>query len=280
MVIAVLAMSACGADSPEAPTQTLFGGDRPVWIEVPTDYDHATAVPLVFVLHGYGTNAFTQVRYTGLGALVEDMGAILVAPDGTLDEVGKQFWNATDECCDFYGTGVDDVSYLGGLIDDVSAVWNIDPNRIYFFGHSNGGYMSYRMACERADIAAIASLAGGTFIDADDCAPTDTVSILHIHGTLDGDVEYEGSATQPGAVGSGERWATYNGCAATRASGDQRLDIDYDVAGDETSLEWFESCPEGVGVELWTIEDGGHVPVLADDFPDLVWAWWQMHPQP
>ena len=118
--------------------------------------------------------------------LAEARGFLYCYPDGTIDRWGNRFWNATDACCDFGNTGVDDAGYLRALIEEIARRFAVDRKRIYLVGHSNGGFMAYRMACQSADlIAGIASLAGTTFLDPSRCAPSEPVNILHIHGTAD-----------------------------------------------------------------------------------------------
>ena len=105
-------------------------------------------------------------------------------PDGATDHWGYQFWNATDACCDFGSTGVDDAGYLRGLLEAIGSQFAVDRKRIYLIGHSNGGFMCYRMACQSADIiAGIAAFAGATFLDPSRCQPSEPVNILHMHGT-------------------------------------------------------------------------------------------------
>lgn len=129
--------AACGASDAETPNQIRFGGDRPVYLEVPTTYDHGEATPLLVVLHGFGANGLLQLRYSELDKLVEEEGVLLAAPEGTVDPDNKQFWNATDWCCDNYDSGVNDVAYIKGLLDEITSVWNVDPKRVYLFGHSS-----------------------------------------------------------------------------------------------------------------------------------------------
>jgi polyhydroxybutyrate depolymerase len=284
----VALLAGCGSADPaapdagpvELPDQYRFGGDRPVYLEVPSTYDHAVPTPLVFLLHGYSANAFVQTRVLGFEGFAEAHGVLFVAPDGMPDDLGLQAWNATDACCGVGARDVDDVAYLGGLLDDIAAEWNVDRDRVYFAGHSNGGFMSYRMACERAaDIAAIVSLAGASFDDPADCAPDAAVSVLQIHGDRDLTILYEGGAiTYPSALGSVERWAGYAGCATELTAGIRR-NLESNLDGNETRVDTMGACPDATGLELWTIEGGGHLPVVTEDFGDQVWAWMQAHPK-
>src|SRR5688500_1315558 len=134
--IAALAtlLLACGDDGgsggPHRPT--MFGGERPADLKAPSDLDDSQRYPLVMVLHGYGASGFVQQAYFGAGALTASGDAFVIAPDGTVDSGNKQFWNADPACCDFGGTGVDDVAYLGSMLDEILATdWPIDPNRVF-----------------------------------------------------------------------------------------------------------------------------------------------------
>ncbi len=276
--VVAVALVACGGGDPQTPDQYEFGGNRSVFLEVPTTYDHSQPTPLLIVLHGFGANAFLQLRYTGLDKLIEEQGVLLAAPEGTEGQDGKQFWNATDWCCDNFGTGVDDVAYITGLIDEISGVWNVDPKRVFLFGHSNGGFMSYRMACDRADrVAAIVSLAGGTWLDDSKCQPSEPVSVLQIHGDADETVLYEGGAGYPSAQRSTELWAAHDGCSTSRTAGTSKLDLVDTLAGEDTTVDVYEGCDAGKDVQLWTIEGGSHIPVVTDDFRAQLWAWLMAH---
>jgi polyhydroxybutyrate depolymerase len=279
-VLVVAALVGCGDESVEAPTQWEFGGDRPVALHVPAGYDHREPTPLLVLLHGLGATGFVQTAYTGLGQLVDEEGILFAAPDGTVDPQGRQFWNATDACCDYYASGVDDVAYIGGLIEEISSVWNVDPARVYLVGHSNGGFMSYRVACDRADlVAGVVSLAGATWRDqAEACAPSRPVSVLQIHGDADDVILYAGAQSYPSAEGTVERWAATNGCAGELSLAPERLELDNAVAGQDTRIERYGPCDQDATVELWTIEGGSHVPRLNANFRAAVWAWLDARP--
>ena len=148
-------------------------GRGPVTVHVPPSYDPDVPMPLVMLLHGlnpWGGQGLED--YWQFTPLADQFGFLYLYPDGTVDSGGNRFWNATDACCDFDGTGVDDSGYLRDLMDEIELQLNVDPRRVYVGGHSNGGFMSYRMACDHAEtIAAIMSLAGATFYDPANCTP-------------------------------------------------------------------------------------------------------------
>ena len=181
------------------------------------------------------------------------------------------------------GSDVDDSAYVLSIIQAVQSKFNIDPKKIYLVGHSNGGFMSYRAAHDHSGtIAAIASLAGaGLTIDAS--APPNPVHVLQIHGTSDSVIAYEGGDIQgntyPGAVATVKRWAGFNGCAVEGVDMG-RIDLEKEIAGEETTVtRYTKGCNSGGSSELWTIEDGSHVPVISETFSQHIVEWLLAHPK-
>ncbi len=280
--VALLFLTACGSESPPERPLT-FGGDRPVDLHVPTGFTEGKQYPLVVVLHGFSINGFVQQAYLGLKALPDTGEAFMIWPDGLYNSENKPYWNADPACCDFDHANPDDVGYLGGLIDEISTTWPVDPNAVFVVGHANGGYMAYRMACERSDaIAAVVVIAGAAGMDATTCQPTQPVSVVHMHGTDDPEFNYDGNGPfqmapgSPGAVESATRWAAYNGCNTTRTAIEPALDLDSVVDGPETHREAFDCAPTArgpLGVELWTMNGTTHLPGMTTTFVPALWPW-------
>ena len=262
-------------------------GGRSVNVYVPPSYDPAEAAPVLVLLHGYGSSGSAHENYMRFKPLSDAEGFLYLYPDGTPDCTNppRRFWNATNACCNFCFSSVDDVGFLSALLDEVESQFSVDPDRIYFVGHSNGGFMSYRMACEAADrIAAIVSLAGAALHSSQACNPSDPVHVLQIHGTNDDTLLYEGGSIifwpYPGAVESVETWAGYNGCAIDPESPAETLDLDASIPGAETLITRYESeCEEGGSAELWTIPGGGHNPSLSADFSREIVDYLLAHPK-
>lgn len=273
-LVVMIALTACGSNDSDGPRKTIFGDDRPAELKTPPTLTEGKQYPLLVVLHGYGANGFVQTAYFGVSGLPAADRAFLIAPEGTMDDTGKQFWNADPLCCDFGGKNPDDVGYIGGLIDDIVAEWPVDKNQVFLLGHSNGAYMAYRMACERADaIAAIVGLAGYAASVPSTCNPAREVSVAHLHGTADDIVPYTGVV---GAEGSVMQWAAHNGCGTTRTA-TVDLDLDSTVQGAETHVEVTDGCPRTGAVELWTMEGSSHVPVMNPSFATTVMDWLVAH---
>jgi polyhydroxybutyrate depolymerase len=256
--------------------ETIGPADRPAQVVAPAAWTPAKPWPMVLVLHGYGATGPLQAAYLGVQARVDQLGFVAVIPDGTLDNTGKQFWNANGTCCDFTGQGVDDLAYLTGLIDEAIAKLQVDPQRVYVLGHSNGGFMGIALACHRADkVVAVASLAGAASVQPEDCKPSQPVSVLQIHGSLDAVILYGGGQIfgkpYAGAEDTVGLWRQRNDCPALATD---LGDADYEgfVLGKETVRKQWAPCKAGTTVGLWTIQGGSHIPGLTETFKNDVLA--------
>lgn len=243
---------------------TLGTAERPARIVAPDSPSNSS--PLIVLLHGYTSSAAAEDLYLGLSRQARTRGVYVLLPNGTVDSSGNPFWNATPACCNFNGSTVDDVAYLRDLVHEAEANFPIDPARVYFVGHSNGGFMSYRMACEMAnEVAAIGVLAGSDFATDSDCVPSRAVSVIHFHGTADDSILYDGGgpSAYPGAEDVTARWAARASCTGTLAAIGAPIDVIPALAGAETDVLHYDGCPAGIDIQLDRMNGAGHVPVFS-----------------
>ena len=192
-------------------------------------------------------------------------------PDGTASQ-RPAVPDATDACCNFYGSKVDDSGYISSIITELQKRFQVDPKRVYLIGHSNGGFMAYRFACDNADqITAIVSLAGAMWNDSTRCAPKRPVSVLEVHGTADERIAFNGDAIVghafPSVGTTLKDWRTFDGCADTASAAAAPMDVVSNLDGAETSVTTYATgCRANTKVELWTIKDGPHIPRFTPAF--------------
>ncbi|NKB32460.1 MAG: hypothetical protein GKR91_05120 [Pseudomonadales bacterium] len=271
--------------STQIAAQSIDFGRGELPITVPENYAEDTPAPLIVLLHGYTSSGQGQDMYLGFSRVADRYGFLFVAPDGTreISDSQNRFWNASDACCNFFNSEIDDSEYLIGIINRMKEEYNVDPNRVYLVGHSNGGFMSYDMAYKHSDsIAAIASLAGASHLEERD-APANPVHVLQIHGTDDTTIEYAGGDLQgnnyPSAMETVTQWADYNNCT-TEGSERELRDLESNLPGHESSVMLFEvGCATGGSSELWTIQNGSHVPRVSDSFSSQIVEWLYAHPK-
>ena len=253
-------------------TSIIIGADRPAELFLPATDGSGESTGILINLHGYSGDSNSQTNYTFLKESTLAAGLAYLAPDGLKDGSGNRYWNATNACCDFAQSGVNDVEYIDGLIDEISSSYKLDRSRIYLFGHSNGHFMSYQYLCtSNNQIAAIAGLAGSMDSDPEKCLGK-SANVLHIHGNADATISYEGGSifaqSYPSVNEVVQRWSKNNQCTA---DSDKKLDLIASMLGPETTTSLF-SCTKG-SLELWTINGGIHVPVLDRGFADQVLQW-------
>ena len=231
------------------------GLDREYILYIPDSYDPTTPAPLVLSFHGFTSNAQLNFSFTRFSAIADAEGFILIHPQGELFN-GITHWNVGGFTI---GSTVDDVGFVAALLDDVSNSYSIDQERIYSTGMSNGGYMSFLLACQLSDkIAAIASVTGSmtpqTF---NNCDPQHPTPVLQIHGTADDVVPYNGGPVWTLPIDEVlEYWVNYN----NSTSAPTISNVADTNTSDGSTVEYIlygegENC---VTTEHFKIFNGGH----------------------
>jgi len=216
---------------------------------------------VLFNLHGYGSNALEQMNYTNFNNLAntEENNFILIHPQGaplnTVLTSSSSHWNSGGWTI---GSTVDDVDFIDTIIKLVSQKYNLNQDRIYSTGMSNGGFMSYHLACNLSSkIAAVASVTGSMSKETyEDCNPAHPTSILQVHGTIDATVPFDGNS----ALGMRsindvmDYWKLYNACDVDPTS----IITDYFDIEIAVQHDTYSNCLNDVNVELYKIEGMGH----------------------
>jgi polyhydroxybutyrate depolymerase len=245
------------------------GVTRDYRLFVPPAYRPEKAFPLVLGFHGHGGSAGQFESYSGFSTLASQAGFIAVYPQGAGQIPSWDTW-----------AGSQDVQFIRDLIATVEAQCAVDRNQIYAVGHSRGGGMANRLACDLSDrIAAVGSVSG-TYLYGEDCSPGRPVAIVAFHGSDDPDVPYNGignAGAMPGAYFSigtpipqwAAAWADRNECDARPAAIFQK--------GTVTGQGW-KNCRGGSDVILYTINGGEHEWPGAVDAAGMIWTFFSNHP--
>ena len=216
---------------------------------VPASYTGNEAVPLLFNFHGYTSNASQQMFYGDFRPIADTAGFIIVHPEGTEDNTGITHFNVG-----WGSSSVDDVDFTRAMIDSLTSTYNIDETRVYSTGMSNGGFMSFKLACELSDyIAAVGSVTGSMTLGAPSmCNSTHPIPVIQIHGTVD----YNGSIFSESIQDVMDFWTNFNNCDAVPMV-ENVPDID---ANDGSTVERFtygngDNCSE---VIHYKVTNGSH----------------------
>lgn len=224
---------------------------------IPKSYTGTTPVPLLFNFHGYTSNAAQQEFYGSFKAIADTANFLVLLPEG-LPLIGT---NTGFNNFSLPGVKPDDVLFTSDLIDSISAKYAIDRNRIYSTGMSNGGFMSYDLACFLSDkIAAIASVAGSMIpLHLSTCQAKHPTPVMQIHGTTDPVIPYDGVG--PLVTSSHidtllNHWINFNGCNPVPT----KINIPNSNTADNcTAARYiYEGGKNGSTVEFFKIIGGGH----------------------
>ncbi len=258
------------------------GRSRITHVHLPPGYDPTKPSPVVLDFHGLSMNAAAEDALAKMNAKADKAGFISVHGEG----IGaQQSWNAGVCCGEAASSNVDDVALTGLILDELESKLCVDAHRIFSTGMSNGGALSYRLACELTGrIAAIAPVAHVLTIPAASCKPTRPISVLAFNGTADSLVPYGGNgAGYPGVVETVSGWAARNGCQAAPRQTSKN--------GNVTCVT-YDGCKAGTEVSHCTVEGGGHqwpggvpVPFLGNstndiNATDVMWDFFVRHPLP
>jgi polyhydroxybutyrate depolymerase len=232
--------------------QTLLhdGVYREYVIYIPNSYNNSTSVPLMLNFHGFGGSASDYMIEADMRLLAESDTFILVYPQGSCLD-GSSHWNACPSGVD-NKSDVDDFGFVESLINNISSEYNIDMDRVYAAGYSNGGMMAYGLANYKSElIAAVASVSCVML----DCIshPNHPMPIIHLHGTLDDVLPYSGNSYYSSVESTLNHWIDFNNTNTTPT-------VNSDNSGGITIEHYiYDQGDSSVSVEHYKYIGGNHV---------------------
>jgi len=230
------------------------GRRRSYLLYVPESYHPDRPTPLVISIHGFVQWPAHQRGLSGWNRLADEHGFLVVYPRGSGFPL---HWNAGPISKD-KGKSQGEVDFFVDLLDHLSHRYNIDPQRIYANGMSNGAGMTHLLACELPDrIVAFGGVAGAYLYPEHLCQPAYPIPWIVFHGQDDPVVPFQGGSSSvhqgrirfPSIEAWVKMWAEHNGC-------ESHPQIEQ-ITPEITRL-MYSRCEDDVEVVLYAIEGGGH----------------------
>jgi len=246
LLLAILAAISLRAQVPGS--FSYEGLNRTYTVYLPASYSQGDHLPLLLALHGLTQTGNNMMQFTDFNTYADQYNFIVVYPDGI-----NNSWNVGFSG----GSTANDVGFLSALIDTLHLDYGIDLNRVYSTGFSNGGFMSYRLACElTARIAAIAPVAGTmTDVALGSCQPSRNIPVMHIHGTNDFVVFYNGGFGNASVDQVLTWWRNFSNCPANAVIVDLP---DLVAEGSTVQTYTWAPCDDSVEVMHYKVINGGH----------------------
>lgn len=238
------------------------GGEaRSYIVHVPDDARPGKPLPVVVMLHGAGGDGERARLASGFDNYADANGFIVVYPNGTkAGTVSGEFsWNAGACCGVPQRTGVDDVSFIAAVLDEVAAQHPVDPSRVYLTGFSNGGMLTYRLSCELGERFAGIAIVGGA-LNLSVCDAPSPMSVLIVHGTADHTVPYDGGESNERTAARFGQWENVSvaDSAAFWRDRDECNDKPVTTIEGLISTDVYEDCVDDRTLEVVSITDGTH----------------------
>ena len=243
------------------------GMNREYILYVPNSYDGTSSIPLLLNFHGFGGSASQFMQEADMRSLAEADTFILVYPQGTCLD-GSSHWNPCPTGGDNKSTA-DDVGFVEAMISEISSQYNLDMERIYAAGYSNGGMMAYGLANYKSDLIAAVASVSGTMLNC--TGPTShPMPVVHLHGTSDGVVSYNGSNDWNSVQSTLDYWINFNNTVSTPI-------VNIDNTGAMAIEHYvYDQGDNSVSVEHYKYIGGDHVwfnePYQGQNASNLVWS--------
>ena len=235
-------------NDPTLHTITINGMQpRTYYLRIPAQYSAATSVPLLLALHSRTMSAKTILTDSQILSSAESLNFIVAGLNGAVHESASS-WNAGKCCTNATTYEENDLLFASTVIDFVTSKYSIDKSRVWVMGHSNGGMMAYRLACDLSEKVTAIAVVTGALVD-DSCTPTKPVSTLHIHGNLDPTVPFHGGGKfeTPSIFHSVQEMANKNSCTGSPKE-----------SSDAIEERYIWTCASGVETQLVNYQENSH----------------------
>jgi polyhydroxybutyrate depolymerase len=259
LAVVAVCLAGCGAHQVQAAARDQSGTfqfdglTRTYRVHVPP----APPVGLVLNLHGGAATGIGQEGLSDFDSAADATNLLVVYPDGY-----DKSWADGRGASPAARHHIDDLGFLIALVGKLANDFGVAPGHIFSTGMSNGGFMSNRLACERADVFAAIAPVSGTLGAGVACNPSRPVSVLAVHGTRDplvpfngGDVHGRGGVSHSiSATALVDKWRSVDRCQGDPST--QELPD----ARDGTSVHRFDAspCADSTEVVFYKIDNGGH----------------------
>ncbi|HMP74407.1 MAG TPA: PHB depolymerase family esterase [Kiritimatiellia bacterium] len=269
-----------GVDQPMArpgsyQRQIRFNGMvRTYHVYLPSGFRADAPMPLVLAFHGGGGNPEAMQTMSGLNAMADRHGFMVVYPAGTGANDRRLSWNILLSETFATANRVDDIGFVKAMLAELKEALPVDGSRVYATGFSQGGMLCYRLACDpelSRQLAAIAPVGATMTVRPDQCRAANPVPVLSIHGMEDPFSNYQGGigsraprndrVPRPGVSESVGFWIRHNGLP------------NQPVEEKRIGRARMTRFANGAGMEVinWTLEDGGHTwPGGVSNLPEFV----------
>jgi len=239
---------------------------RTYFLHVPAAYQPSQSVPLLLAFHGRSTVGKEILRTSQFVAWAAEMNFIVAAVNGAVYD-GASSWNAGNCCTNATTYEENDVLLASTIIDFVKSNYAVDPARLWASGHSNGGMLAYRLACDLSDKITAIAVVTGALMDPT-CSPTKPVSIFHIHGNLDPTIPFHGGGKfeTPNIYFSVQDMAYRNSCTGDPKETSNTIEERY---------TW--RCTTGVETQLVNYQEQSHAWV--DGYTEEILRFLFAHPR-
>lgn len=202
----------CGSLFSQIQTFEWQGTQRQYLIKTPSV--NREMMPILYFLHGLGDNITRLDNEFHFQQIADAYNWTVVVPQA-LNEGYGTMWNAG-----LMSSNIDDSGFLMALLDTLAEQYPINLDSVFFTGFSMGGFMTHRMAIEHGDRITACAPVSGLITHSMSNLSAVPVRMLHIHGTSDPVVGYDGNSQYFGSnLGLSvdailNYWMNANGCVA------------------------------------------------------------------